>query len=303
MTLTQIEYFVRTAEQQNFTRAAEACNVSQPTLSKQIANLEEELGTKLFIRNNKLVELTEQGQILLPYYQEVLKLVSRSEAALKNTQHTILSVGISEGMDLDYVVPGFFKQMRNDLPDIKTKFSAIMQRDLYSVLENYKTDVLFVYSSIESIPSRYVRREVSRKPFYLYYSPELLSSDQEVTLNSFRDLPFIEVGSSSSRDNQGHAAHVRSALNIKESQVISVPNIEEQLLMLESAFGFTAMGRSSRLFSSQKLNHIDLSKEIGFPLTGVDIVYSSDNNNTALRRFIKYLGEYVERENNLSFFK
>ena len=261
------------------------------------------MGTKLFIRNNKLVELTEQGQILLPYYQEVLKLVSRSEAALKNTQHTILSVGISEGMDLDYVVPGFFKQMRNDLPDIKTKFSAIMQRDLYSVLENYKTDVLFVYSSIESIPSRYVRREVSRKPFYLYYSPELLSSDQEVTLNSFRDLPFIEVGSSSSRDNQGHAAHVRSALNIKESQVISVPNIEEQLLMLESAFGFTAMGRSSRLFSSQKLNHIDLSKEIGFPLTGVDIVYSSDNNNTALRRFIKYLGEYVERENNLSFFK
>lgn len=303
MTLTQIEYFVRTAELQNFTRAAEACNVSQPTLSKQIANLEEELSTKLFIRNNKLVELTEQGQILLPYYQEVLKLVTHSEVALKNSQHAYLTIGISEGMDLDYVVPSFFKQMRNDLPDIKAKFTSIMQHEMYTVLESHKTDVAFIYSSIESIPPQYKRREVSRKPFYLYYSPELLNSDEDVTLNSFRNLPYIEISSSPGNKHHGHNAHVRSALSITESQVISVPNIEEQLLMLESAFGFTAMGRSSRLFSSQKLNHIDLSKEIGFPLTGVDIVYSSDNSNPALRRFIKYLGEYVERENRLSFFK
>ena len=65
MTIFQIECFLSVAEFLNFARAAEQMHVSQPAITRQIKSLEDELGTKLFIRNTRIVKLTESGQIFL----------------------------------------------------------------------------------------------------------------------------------------------------------------------------------------------------------------------------------------------
>ena len=72
MEIHQLEYFVAVAETGGFSRAAERCNVAQPSLSQQIKKLEGEIGSPLFDRLNRKVVLTEAGKVLLPRANRIL---------------------------------------------------------------------------------------------------------------------------------------------------------------------------------------------------------------------------------------
>ena len=72
MELRHIRYFKAVAEEKNFTRAAEKLAIAQPPLSRQIQDLEEELGTKLFERSPHKVKLTEEGELFLQYASQAL---------------------------------------------------------------------------------------------------------------------------------------------------------------------------------------------------------------------------------------
>ncbi len=79
MELRQLRYFCKVAEHRSFTAAAEALNVSQPTLGVQIKNLEEELALQLFRRHSRGVELTEAGSIYFSQIQDVLRRLKIAE--------------------------------------------------------------------------------------------------------------------------------------------------------------------------------------------------------------------------------
>ena len=79
MELRVLNYFLAIAREENFTRAAEQLHVTQPTLSRQIAQLEEELGVTLFVRSNHNIVLTEDGMILKRRAQEILFLADKTK--------------------------------------------------------------------------------------------------------------------------------------------------------------------------------------------------------------------------------
>jgi LysR family hydrogen peroxide-inducible transcriptional activator len=80
MEMHQLRYMVAVARQGNFSRAAEACHVSQPSLSQQIQKLEEELGERLFDRKKQAVKLTPPGELFL---RRAVKILEEAEAALR----------------------------------------------------------------------------------------------------------------------------------------------------------------------------------------------------------------------------
>lgn len=80
MELRVLRYFLTVAREQSITGAAKALNVTQPTLSKQLMELEEELGKKLLIRGNRKITLTEAGMLLRGRAQEIVDLADRTEA-------------------------------------------------------------------------------------------------------------------------------------------------------------------------------------------------------------------------------
>ena len=67
MEIRVLKYFLMVAREENITRAAELLHITQPTLSRQMMQLEEELGTKLFRRDNHSIRLTEDGMLRLAY--------------------------------------------------------------------------------------------------------------------------------------------------------------------------------------------------------------------------------------------
>ena len=83
MELRHLRYFYETATEMNFTRAAEKLNIAQPPLSKQIKDLEEELGVLLFVRRPHFLALTPEGEMLKQYAAQILGLADKASATVK----------------------------------------------------------------------------------------------------------------------------------------------------------------------------------------------------------------------------
>src|ERR1700716_165612 len=86
MEMHQVRYFLSLCEELNFTRAAERCNVAQPSLTRAIKQLEEELGGSLFHRERANTHLSELGRTLKPYLEQVY---SRAEDAKREAQEFV----------------------------------------------------------------------------------------------------------------------------------------------------------------------------------------------------------------------
>ena len=86
---TQLECFIAVANFLNFSRAAEHLRITQPAVSHQINALEDELGTRLFHRTSKSVQLTQAGHLFLQYAGEILKLTGLSKARIQESQATL----------------------------------------------------------------------------------------------------------------------------------------------------------------------------------------------------------------------
>lgn len=80
-----LQYFLAVTREQSISGAAESLHLSQPTLSRQLKDLEDELGKQLFIRGNRKITLTEEGMILRKRASEVIDLINKTEHEISIT--------------------------------------------------------------------------------------------------------------------------------------------------------------------------------------------------------------------------
>ena len=120
MELRVLRYFLAVAREESISRAAEFLHLSQPTLSRQLMELEEELGKKLFIRGRRRMTLTEEGMFLRKRAQEIVSLAERTEEAFRSTAGDIsgdvhIGGGETRAMRL---VAGVARSLRDAHPHI-----------------------------------------------------------------------------------------------------------------------------------------------------------------------------------------
>ena len=89
MELRVLQYFLAVAREQNISAAAHSLHLTQPTLSRQLRELEEELGKQLMIRGNRKITLTQDGMLLRKRAEEILDLVGRTEKELTQSDETV----------------------------------------------------------------------------------------------------------------------------------------------------------------------------------------------------------------------
>lgn len=121
MELRHLRYFVAVAEEQNVTRAAARLHVSQPPLTRQIHDLEAELGVALFKRSGKSIRLTEAGRVLLDEAQAALKRVDEAVQKVRATasgQHGELHIGYAPSPTVE-ILPKLLRVIQKRSPGVR----------------------------------------------------------------------------------------------------------------------------------------------------------------------------------------
>ena len=147
MDLRHLRYFVAVAEERHFTRAAERLGIKQPPLSLQIKQLEQELGTPLFRRLTRGVELTEPGTLLLDEARQILEQVERTKANVRNRargETGRIRVGFAGATYCQPRVPELVQTYRKRYPGVVLSSLQGNTPDLVEAVQNGSVDVAFV---------------------------------------------------------------------------------------------------------------------------------------------------------------
>jgi DNA-binding transcriptional LysR family regulator len=152
--LHQVRYFLTLCRELNFTRAAEACHVSQPALTKAIKALEDELGGELFRRERGNTHLTDLGRVIQPHLQQILEstAVAQSQAKdFKSGGKTSLKLGVMCTIS-PHVIVGFLRAIREKLPGLELTIVERPGRPLLEDMLKGKLDVALV--GMPELPER-----------------------------------------------------------------------------------------------------------------------------------------------------
>lgn len=141
--------FLEAAEKKNFTQAAKALSLTQPAVSHHISQLEQELGTALFIRGKGRLKLTESGETVLRYARQMHSIYERMLITLSDQEKNLtrLRIGITHTAESNLVAEVLAKY-GNENPGIVITIITHSIKKLYNMLENYELDLAIVEGAV-----------------------------------------------------------------------------------------------------------------------------------------------------------
>ena len=152
MDIRVLKYFLAVAREQSFSVAAERLYLSQPTLSRQLKELEDELGKPLLNRSSKGVTLTEEGMILRARAEEIVALVDKAENEVKQSGEQVTGkvyIGAGETYAIK-LVADTAKNLSADYPDLQYSIYSADGSDVLEKLEKGLLDFGIVFQSVDT---------------------------------------------------------------------------------------------------------------------------------------------------------
>lgn len=240
MNLRALQYFVKLAEIKHFSRAAEACFVSQPTLSTQIRKLEEELGVQLVERAPRKVQLTPVGEEIAARARHVLRDVDQIHAAARRSRDPetgTLRLGLFPTL-APYLLPHVVPTLRERFPELRLELAEEKTADILTLLENGELDAALLALPVED--DSLDRLELFREPFLmampdghpLAEKPEIMTTDLEGA-----ELLLLEDG----HCLRDHALEVCSLAGARERVDFHATSMETLRQMVAANVGVTLM--------------------------------------------------------------
>ena len=193
MELRVLKYFLAVAREQSISGAAESLYLSQPTLSRQLKELEEELGKQLFIRGSRRVTLTEEGMILRKRAEEIMELVKKAEDEITQSDEIIagdITVGTGETDGLRLLTRAAHS-LQKDHPLIHLN---IISGDSTAVLEELDRGLIdfgIIFGKVDA--SKYEYIQIPHKDIWgvMMRRDSPLAEKQEITADDLIDKPLI----------------------------------------------------------------------------------------------------------------
>lgn len=192
MELRVLEYFIMVAKEGNITRAAERLHITQPTLSRQLSELERELNTQLFTRGKRSIVLTESGQLLMQRAQELVNLAAKTERDLLESNNELLgtiAIGCVES-EASRVLVRWMKAFRDTQPCVVFDMVSANGDDLREKLDRGILDLAILLEPIESAKYDSIRLDVKERWGILLPKDHPFASLDHINVEQLKTLPL-----------------------------------------------------------------------------------------------------------------
>ena len=159
MELRLLRYFLTVAKEQSFTKAAEQLHITQPTLSRQMAAFEEELGITLFIRNGKKISLTDEGILLKRRALEILNLEERTLEELKGKEEVVegtITIGCGEFAAVETLAK-ICKTYKEKYPLVQIVLHTATADAVYEMMNKGIVDIALFMEPVDTEGLDYIR--------------------------------------------------------------------------------------------------------------------------------------------------
>ena len=194
MELRHLRYFVAVGEEQHYGRGAKRVRVAQPALSRQIQDLEEEVGFKLFERLSRGVKLSMAGKLFLEEARRILQQVEEATRRAKRValgQSGTLRVGFVESMSWHGVVPDSFREFRTRQPEAELQLKPLSSREQIEAVHSGVLDAGFVFA-ISNIDRELAELPVASLNLMLAaHKGHPLTKRKALRLRDLREAAFI----------------------------------------------------------------------------------------------------------------
>lgn len=285
MELRHLRYFVVVAEHLHFRHAAEIVRVAQPALSRQIRQLEEELGVALFERSQHKVRLTPAGKIFYEKAQHILDAAGQAVTVARNVERGasgIIRVGFVSTAAIR-VLPDAMKKLRRQAPAAEFELNELAAGEQIDGLYREQLDIAFVHAKLSQdvLKTRVVARDR-----LLAAVPEssALASGRHVNMKDLVEWPAImPAGHSTS----GFFEQVRMAYQmagVRPERVHYTRLLQTGLLLVAAGVGVSLVPESFQAIHVKGVTYRKL--QVAPPLSELVAAWRRDNTSLLLERFI-----------------
>ena len=296
MDLRHLRYFIAVAEEQNIGRAALRLHISQPPLTRQIQQLEEELGVQLFIRTPRGVELTQAGTLFLDEARNIRSLV---EQAIERTKRAgqgklgRLDIGIF-GTGILGAIPLLLHHFRDSHPDVRVVLHTMSKDEQIEALRQKRITIGFnrIISPLPDLETELIIRE----PLYLAVNEtHPLSQLEQVTFSDIASQPLVLFPTGARPNfvdrvielcrNQGFTPEISQIVGDAVTGVALVAGGFGATLVPKSATTLGLPGVVFRPFAEPASATVDLS-----------CIYRKDDESAILQAFLHTIREFRTSE-------
>lgn len=193
MELRVLKYFLMVAREENITKAANLLHVTQPTLSRQLMQLEEELGVKLFNRSKHSIILTEDGMLLKRRAQEIVMLANKTEQEFSYKEGNLtgeIAIGCAETKNMSFISEQMV-YFRKDNPLIQYSIYSGIADDIKDRIEKGILDIGLLTEPVDIGKYEFIRMPKKEQWGILVRKDSVLASKKCIYPKDLVDIPLI----------------------------------------------------------------------------------------------------------------
>lgn len=285
-----LKYFLAVATENNITKAADVIHITQPTLSRQLTQLEEEVGTQLLIRGKRKVTLTEAGILFKKRAEEIIELMEKTERELKEQNSLIngeISIGAGE-MESTKIFPEIFKDFKKQFPNVYYNFYTGNADQIREKIEQGLLDFGLLLEPVNVDNFDFIRLNIKEEWVVLMRADDPLAEKNFVTPKDFSDKSVIL----SKRKNIQTLIDTWLKKYLEEKNIFATHNmIGNAAVLVEQGLGYAFTMKGSVKFYDK---NILVSKPLYPPvITNAVFVWKKHQIfSQASKKFLGYIKEY-----------
>jgi DNA-binding transcriptional LysR family regulator len=295
MELRHLRYFVAVAEELHFTRAAERLGIKQPPLSLQIRQLETQLGTRLFRRLTRGIELTETGALLLDEARRVLDQIERIKAGVQSRargETGRIHVGLASATYFQPLVPAIIRAYRERYPGVLLSPRQSNSALLIAGLRSHEIDVAFIRPPIIDAEGLTVLPLLDEPMLIVLPTGHSLASRGAIPFAALAQEKWILLPRAMSPGPYDAIIASCQRAGFSPNVEQEAPEIPSIVYLVAAGFGVSIVPQSTNQIRAEGVRYLAIEGE--GPRAPISLAYRRNDHSPPVRNFVE-LARRTER--------